>query len=75
MVIGNAVTQLNNAGFRFRVHPPEIYALERGLQGARDTEAVVLRFETPKGAVFLNIAVRYRQRRSGAPLATDVLCP
>src|SRR6267142_2130737 len=24
MVIGNAVTQLNNCGFRFRVHPPQI---------------------------------------------------
>jgi chemotaxis protein CheX len=75
MVIGNAVTQLNNHGFRFRVHPPEIYALDGGLQGAPDTEAVVLRFETPKGAVYLNIAVRYRQRRAGERTATRILCP
>jgi chemotaxis protein CheX len=75
MVIGNAVTQLNNHGFKFRVHPPEIYALDGGLQGALDTEAVVLRFETPKGAVYLNIAVRYKQRRSGDHAHVNVLCP
>jgi chemotaxis protein CheX len=75
MVIGNAVTQLNNCGFRFRVHPPEIYAMEAGLQGTPDTEAVVLRFETPKGRVYLNIAVRYKQRRSGEGARMNVLCP
>jgi chemotaxis protein CheX len=75
MVIGNAVTHLNNEGFRFRVHPPEIYAFDGGLQGAADTEAVVLRFETPKGAVYLNIAVRYKQRRSGERANVNVLCP
>ena len=75
MVIGNAVTQLNNHGFKFRVHPPTIYALDGGLQGASDTEAVVMRFETPKGAVYLNIAIRYKQRRSAERAATIVLCP
>jgi chemotaxis protein CheX len=75
MVIGNAVTQLNNTGFKFRVHPPEIYVLEGGLQGALDTEAVVLRFETPKGAVYLNIAIRYKKRRSGERNQTPVPCP
>jgi chemotaxis protein CheX len=75
MVIGNAVTQLNNHGFKFRVHPPEIYSLDGGLQGTPDTEAVVLRFETPKGTVYLNIAVRYKQRRAGARADLNVLCP
>ena len=75
MVIGNAVTQLNNMGFTFRVHPPEIYTSTSGLLGSRDTEAVVLRFETPKGSVYLNIAVRYKQRRAGERLATGALCP
>jgi chemotaxis protein CheX len=75
MVIGNAVTQLNNTGFKFRVHPPEVYVLDGGLQGAPDTEAVVLRFETPKGAVYLNIAVRYKKRRSGERTPAPVLCP
>src|SRR5579872_7307739 len=75
MVIGNAVTQLNDTGFRFRVHPPEIYSLDGRLQAAPDTEAVVLRFETPKGRMYLNIAVRYGHSRSGERVATGVLCP
>jgi chemotaxis protein CheX len=75
MVIGNAVTELNNIGFKFRVHPPEIYELNAGLFSSRDTEAVVLRFVTPKGALYLNIAVRYQRRRSGERVATGVLCP
>jgi CheY-specific phosphatase CheX len=75
MVIGNAVTELNNIGFKFRVHPPEIYEWSSELLGSRDTEAVVLRFVTPKGAVYLNIAVRYRQRRASERTAKGVLCP
>jgi len=73
MVIGNAVTQLNNSGFKFRVHPPEIYATETAVQKTPDTEAVVLRFETPNGAVYLNIAVRYHLRRAGS--TANTLCP
>jgi chemotaxis protein CheX len=66
MVIGNAVTQLNNSGFSFRVHPPEVYATaDTEAKKTADNEAVVLRFETPKGAVYLNIAMRYMQRRAG----------
>jgi len=75
MVIGNAVTQLNNQGFVFRVHPPELYALEVGLQGAQDIEAIVMRFETPQGAVHLNIAIRYKKRRAGDRTNVNVLCP
>jgi len=57
MVIGNSVTELNNRGFKFRVHPPELFLLDVGPQGMLDSETVLLRFELPKGAVFLNIAV------------------
>jgi chemotaxis protein CheX len=57
MVIGNSVTQLNDRGFKFRVHPPELYLLDVGPRGTLDSETVLLRFELPKGAVFLNIAV------------------
>lgn len=57
MVIGNSVTQLNDRGFRFRVHPPELYLLDVGPRGTLDSETVLLRFELPKGAVYLNIAV------------------
>ena len=63
MVIGNAVTQLNDRGFKFKVHPPEVYAMEEGHSGTKDTETIVMRFETPKGNIYLNIAIRYNSRR------------
>jgi chemotaxis protein CheX len=63
MVIGNAVTQLNDRGFKFKVHPPEIYATESAPAEPRETETVILRFETPKGKIHLNIAIRYLRRR------------
>jgi chemotaxis protein CheX len=62
-VIGNAVTTLNDQGFRFRVHPPEIHTSEKGHQSSEDTEALVMCIETPKGKVFLNVAMRYNQHR------------
>jgi CheY-specific phosphatase CheX len=57
MVIGNSVVQLNDRGFKFRVHPPELFHIDVGPLGTLDRETVLLRFELPKGAVFLNIAV------------------
>ena len=63
LVIGNAITSLNDLGFHFRVHPPEFHASEQGLKGSEDTEAVVLHLETEAGPVFVNIALRYQQRR------------
>jgi chemotaxis protein CheX len=63
LVIGNAVTTLNDRGFQFRVHPPEFHSSREGLKGSEDTEAVVLRIETAAGQVNVNIAIRYRSRR------------
>ncbi len=63
MVIGNSVTLLNDQGFRFKVFPPEIHTSEEGLAGSRDTEAMVLCFETQVGNVYMNIAMRYQRRR------------
>ena len=62
-VVGNAVTTLNDAGFHFRVRPPELYAADRGLESTEDTEAIVLSFNTAAGSVLLNIAVRFNRRR------------
>lgn len=59
MIIGNAVTQLNDRGFRFKVYPPEIYSSTEGLRSTSNTEALILRFETPHGNVMLNIAMQY----------------
>lgn len=67
LVIGNAVTTLNDLGFRFRVHPPEFHAAEEGLQSSEDTEAIVLHMETEAGPVFVNIAMRYHGRRKQDP--------
>ena len=63
MIVGNAVTLLNDRGFHFRVHPPEVHTEPEGLKGSYDTEAVVMSFETPAGYVYLNVAMRYNRRR------------
>lgn len=61
-VIGNAITALNDQGFRFRVHPPVLHTTD-GARSSEDTEALVICFETCSGDVFMNIALRYNQRR------------
>ena len=63
LVIGNAVTSLNDQGFRFKIHPPELHSQEEGLSGTADTEALVMCFDIPKGSVYMNIAMRYNRRR------------
>jgi chemotaxis protein CheX len=65
MVIGNAVTSLNDQGFRFHVAPPELHTSDEGLRNTEDTEALVMCIETPRGSVFLNIAMHYHRRRKG----------
>jgi chemotaxis protein CheX len=64
-VVGNAVTSLNDQGFHFRVHPPAMHTSEDCGKSSEDTEAVVICFETISGNVFMNIALRYNNRRSG----------
>jgi chemotaxis protein CheX len=63
LVIGNAVTTLNDRGFQFKVHPPEFHASVEGLKGSEDTEALVLSFDTGNSRVYVNIAIRYKSRR------------
>jgi chemotaxis protein CheX len=63
MVIGNAITSLNDQGFHFKISPPEVHTDEQGLSGSEDIEALVMCFETPKGSLFMNIAMRYNRRR------------
>jgi CheY-specific phosphatase CheX len=58
-VTGNAVTTLNDQGFHFRVHPPVLLTSEHGPTSTEDTEAVVISFETARGSMFMNIALRY----------------
>lgn len=71
MVIGNAVTQLNDRGFQFKVYPPAVLTEEQCANAGKDSEATILCFETPSGKVHLNIAMKYHTRRSSerAPMA------
>jgi len=57
-VIGNAVTILNDSGYRFRVEPPQITAADQVPMCTSDVEAVVMKFDTSSGPVFMNIALR-----------------
>jgi chemotaxis protein CheX len=64
MVIGNAVTQLNDRGFTFKVFPPSVLTDEESAREGHDSEATLLRFTTSQGSVQLNIAMRYQTRRA-----------
>ena len=72
MVIGNAVTQLNDRGFQFKVLPPQVLTQEQCDKAGNDSEATVLCFETPNGRVYLNIAMKYLQRRTRERSAVPV---
>jgi chemotaxis protein CheX len=65
-VIGNAVATLNDQGFHFRVHPPELHTSEHGSKSTEDIEALVLCFETTSGSAFMNIALRYHASAKAA---------
>lgn len=69
LVIGNAVTTLNDQGFRFRIKPPEVHMDELGVPGTEDTEAMVMFFETTAGNVFMNIAMHHHRRRRGEAIS------
>jgi chemotaxis protein CheX len=62
-VTGNAVTTLNDQGFHFRVHPPVLLTSELAPASTEDTEALVISFETARGSMFMNIALRYNVQR------------
>jgi chemotaxis protein CheX len=64
MVIGNAVTQLNDRGFQFKVYPPLVLTEDQCAKAGQDSEATILCFETPAGNVHLNISMRYHGRRA-----------
>ena len=73
MVIGNAVTQLNDRGYQFKVFPPAVLTEEQTAAAGQESEASILCFETPKGNVYLNIAMHYHRRRARerAPVVTS----
>jgi len=69
-VTGNAVTTLNDQGFHFRVLPPVLLTSEHTPASTEDTEALVISFETARGSMFMNIALRYNvQQQDEMPAA------
>jgi chemotaxis protein CheX len=67
MVIGSAVTVLNDQGFQFKVFPPQLHEDSTGERNTEDQEALVMCFDTDQGHVFMNIAMRYNRRRRMDP--------
>lgn len=63
LVIGNAVTALNDQGFSFKIKPPAIHSAEHGEKNSEDQESLVMCFDTENGNVYMNISMRYNRRR------------
>jgi chemotaxis protein CheX len=63
MVIGSAITALNDQGFHFKIQPPVVHSAEQGEESSEDQEALVMCFDTGNGSVFMNIALRYSNRK------------
>jgi chemotaxis protein CheX len=63
MVIGSAITTLNDQGFHFKIQPPVEHLAETGEQSSEDQEALVMCFDTENGNVFMNISLRYNNRK------------
>lgn len=62
MMIGNAVTLLNDHGYQFKVLPPEKHVDEKGVGNKTETEETAIYFDTACGRVFLDISMRYNLR-------------
>jgi chemotaxis protein CheX len=67
MVIGSAITELNDQGFRFKINPPVVHTEDLGEKSSEDQEALVMCFDTSVGSVFMNIAMRHARRRRADP--------
>jgi CheY-specific phosphatase CheX len=61
--VGNAISALNDQGFRFRVHPPLLLTSEEGERSSEDVEALMICFETAMGNVFMNVALQHNRQR------------
>ncbi len=59
MMIGNAVTLLNDHGYQFKVFPPENVVNAENSSSKTETEETAIYFDTACGRVFLNICMHY----------------
>lgn len=62
MMIGNAVTLLNDHGYQFKVFPPEQNIENGPICSKSDTEEIAIYFDTACGRIFLNVRMRYNLR-------------
>lgn len=62
MMIGNAVTLLNDHGYRFKVLPPEKHIDIKGAESRTNMEETAIYFDTSCGRIFLSICMRYNLR-------------
>lgn len=60
MMIGNAVSRLNDMGFNFTVTPPTFLKGNDLISSISQIETLVVNLSTEYGEVTLNIAVRYK---------------
>ena len=63
MVIGTAITTLNDQGFQFKINPPIVHSETLGEKSSEDQEALVMCFDSAGSRVFMNVAMRYNHRR------------
>lgn len=62
MIIGSAVTLLNDHGYQFKVLPPEKYSDSEATASRTETEDTAIYFDTACGRIFLDICMRYNLR-------------
>jgi len=58
MMIGNAVTALNDEGFRFHLTPPTLFLGEKMTVVPQPLETLVIALGTKMGDVVMNVALR-----------------
>lgn len=68
MVIGSAITTLNDQGFQFKVSPPVVHSSDLGEKSSEDQEALVMCFDSAGSRIFMNVALKYKRRRKAERL-------
>lgn len=63
MVIGSAITTLNDQGFQFKINPPVVHSELQGEKSNEEQEALVMCFDSAGSQVFMNVIMRYNNRR------------
>ena len=73
MMIGNAVTLLNDHGYQFKVLPPEQHTSDAPVQNKSDVEELAIFFDTSYGRIFLSVRMRYNLRERAQRLTAPSL--